>query len=665
MPLDHVFSPLRIGGIEVPNRLFVSAHHTGFVTEVRRDLEEWSYLDQRAADYVEERARGGFGLVIVGQTQVHPRSGRHRPAAYGEEAQAVLGDMATRCHRHGTSLLVQLNQNGNEQIWTGPDNWAPGWGASPLASLDPASHGEMGKAMDDEDIAGLVAAFASAAVGLHRAGVDGVEIHAAHPHLLGQWLVPAFNRRTDGHGGSLENRMRLVMSIIEAVRAACPRPFVVGLRCNGVWDMPGGQTLDEGVRIATLAAASGHLDFIDVSGWPGIGSIGSPHGSMVASAAAVRAAVGPLPVFAIGRIVDPSQAEAVLAAGHADMVGMTRASIADPDLPAKARAGRIDDIRLCVGAGQGCLMRNAGGRPITCTQNPAVGREAVWGGGTLTSAPRSRRVLVLGGGVAGMEAAWVAAARGHQVTLLEAAPVLGGQVNLITRVERRSELAEVVRWRAHQLVHMGVEVRCGEEADMSVARDLGPGDAAVVATGSRPRRAGWYPALPHLDGIPGADGPGVHTVWDAMQGTLDGCDHVVVVDGCTYYQSSDPVERLAALGVRVSAVSSTAVFAEGLERNDRPSFAAAARAGGVEYHPSSVVTALEERRVHLLDTLHGRPVVIEDVDAVVLSFGNDVVDDLYHGLREAGCEVYRVGDCLVPRGIEHALVEAHRVARAL
>lgn len=665
MALDHVFSPLRIGAVEVPNRLFVSAHHTGFVTEVRRDLEEWSFLDGRAAAYVEERARGGFGLIIVGQTQVHPRSGRHRPAAYGDKAHAAFADMADRCHRHGTRLFVQLNQNGNEQIWTGPDNWSPGWGPSPLPSMDPASHGEMCKAMDEEDIGDLVAAFADSAAGLCRAGVDGVEIHAAHPHLLGQWLVPAYNKRRDGHGGSLDNRMRLVSAVIAAVRAACPRPFVVGLRCNGVWDMPGGQSLEDGIRIATTAAAPGHLDFVNVSGWPGIGTIGSPTGALVPAAAAVKAAIGPLPVFTIGRILDPTQAEEILAAGHADAVGMTRASIADPELPAKARAGRTAEIRRCVGAGQGCLMRNAGGRPMTCTQNPAVGREAVWGAGTLTPAAAPRPVVVVGGGVAGMEAAWVAAARGHHVTLLEASGELGGQVNLIARVDRRAEMAEVVRWRVDQLARLGVTVRCGEAVDASVGARLAPDAAVVVATGSRPRRTGWYPPMAHLDQIPGADGPQVHTVWEALQGALDGCAHVVVVDGCTYYQSSDPVERLGAMGVRVSAVSSTPSFAEGLERNDRPAFAAAARAAGVTFYPSSVVTAIEAGRVRLLDTLHGRPFDIEAVDAVVLSLGNDVVDGLFHHLRATGREVHRVGDCVAPRGIEHALVEAQRVARSL
>jgi 2,4-dienoyl-CoA reductase-like NADH-dependent reductase (Old Yellow Enzyme family) len=667
---DRCFAPLRIGGVQVANRLFVTAHHTAFVTDVREDGSESSFLDGRAVDYVEERAKGGFGLLIVGQTQVHPRSGRHRPAAYGSRAAAMFGAMADRCHRHGSRVFVQLNQNGSEQIWTGPDNWEPAWGPSATATLDPNSRGEMCKEMDLAEIDALIEAFASAAASVAAVGVDGVEIHAAHPHLLGQWLVPAYNKRTDDYGGSLDNRLRLVLRVIDAVRGACPRPFTVGLRINGAWSMPGGQTLEQGVAIAVTAAETGQLDFLDVSGWPGIGTIGSPLGALLPSAAAVRQAVraqgSGLPVFGVGRVIDPSHAETALRAGQADMIGMTRASIADPFLPAKARSGRADDIRRCVGAGQGCLMRNAGGRPITCTQNPAVGRERMWGEGSLEPTDRPRPVVIVGGGVAGMEAAWVAAARGHSVTLLEASDRLGGQVNLITAVARRREMGEVVAWRARTLAKLGVDVRLNSPATFDGLLSLLPPEAvAVIATGSRPRRVGWYAATPHLPAIPGSDAPFVFTVWDVLQGRLEGRERVAVVDGCTYYQSSDPVEYLATRGVQVEAIATTASFAEGLERNDRPAFVAVAGDAGVRFHVGKIVTRVEAGRVVMRDTFTGDVESIDGLDAVVLSIGNDVVDRLYHELVAAGREAHRAGDCLTPRGIEHALFEAHRLARVL
>lgn len=662
-PFPHVFQPLRIGRITVRNRLFISAHNTELVQRDPEGWHRWSVLGDRAVAYNAERARGGFGLVMVGQTQVHPQSGTDRPAAFHPEAQRFFARMAEECHAHDTPVIVQLNQNGPERGNTGPDHWEPMWGPSATAPGTAQAHGEMCKAMEHDEIRALVEAYGTAARNVQEAGVDGVEVHAAHPHLYGLWLTPAFNRRGDEYGGSLENRLRIVVESIAAVRRACGRDFVVGVRVNGAWTMTGGQTLDEGVEIARILAGTGDLDFINVSGWPGIGSIGSDLGFMMPWAHAVKQAVPSIPVFGIGRMVMPQQAEEALAAGHADMIGMTRAGIADPELPNKARAGRSEEIRRCIGAGQGCLTRTLAARPMTCTQNPAVGLERTWGIGTLHAAQRQRRVLVVGAGPAGLEAAMVAAQRGHDVTLLERESELGGQVLLIGRVPRRREFLDVVLWRVRQLDRLGVRVEVDTEVTAEEVRRRDP-DVVVVATGSHPRVCGWYPAMPHLDAIPGSDVAPLLSTWQVLEGAADRRRHVVVVDATGYHQSGDVLEYLAQRGVATDAVAQAPLVAAGIDSNDRADFDAALR-GRVGFHLSSVVERLGADFVELRNLLSGEPTRVDGVDAVVLSIGNDACDSLYHALHGDGVEVHRIGDAVTPRGVEHAVHEGHALGRAL
>jgi 2,4-dienoyl-CoA reductase-like NADH-dependent reductase (Old Yellow Enzyme family) len=659
----HVFQPLRIGRLTVRNRLFISAHNTELVQRDPEGLHRWSVLGDRAVAYNAERARGGFGLVMVGQTQVHPQSGTDRPSSYRPEARSFFAQMASECHAFGTPVIVQLNQNGREKISSGPDSWDPVWGPSALASASAAARGEMSKAMDRDDIQALVSAYGDAARNVQEAGVDGVEVHAAHPHLYGEWLTPAINKRTDEYGGSLGNRLRVVVESIAAVRRACGRDFVVGVRINGAWPVPGGQTVEEGVEIARMLEATGDLDFINVSGWPGIGSIGSELGFMMPWAAAVKQAVTSIPVFGIGRIIAPAQAEDALAAGQADMIGMTRAGIADPELPNKAREGRLDEIRRCIGAGQGCLTRTLSARPMTCTQNPAVGLERTWGVATLQPASHPRRVLVVGAGPAGLEAALVAARRGHDVTLLEREAELGGQVLLIGRVARRREFLDVVLWRARELDRLGVRVEVDCDVTPDEVRRRAP-DVVVVATGSQPRLCGWYPPMPHLDAIPGSDSAPLVSTWDVLEGAVDSRARVVVIDATGYHQSGDALEYLAARGVRTEAVTHAPLVAAGVDVNDRPDFDAALR-GHVGFHLSTVVERLGADFVELRNLLSGERTRLDGVDAVVMSIGNDVCDSLYHALCGGGVEVHRIGDALTPRGVEHAIHEAHALGRAL
>lgn len=657
---DELFTPLEVGSLTLANRLFTTAHATQLVEDDPDGHHGWSVLGRRALAYYEERARGGFALQVIGQTQVHPQAGTDRPSSYGPVVVDRYHAIAEACHRHGSAVFVQLNHNGIERGSTGPDAWEPMW----TASARPAGHGEMTRSMSEGEIAELVGAFADAARRCQEAGVDGVEIHAAHPHMLGEWLTEAFNHRSDRYGGSLEGRLRIVVEIIEAVRSAVGPDFVVGVRTNGAWTAPGGHTVEEGVAIASALAATGRIDFLDVSGVPTIGGIGTPFAALVPWAAAVKAAVPELPVFAVGRIVRPEQAAEVIASGAADMVGMTRASIADPDLPRKALEGRDREIHVCIGAGQGCLMRNRERRPLTCQQNAAAGREELWGGATLTPSPTPRRLVVVGGGPAGLEAAVTAARVGHEVTLLERDDVLGGQIRLITRNPRRAEFAEIVAVRAHEAALLGVDVRLATAATVESIVALAP-DRVVVATGSRPRRSGWYTPRPHQATLPGHDLPHVRTTWDVLGGACDDARHVAVIDAHGYHHTMDAVEHLARLGVRTTLVGATAVPVPGIDDHDRPDAMRVLAAGPVELRPSTLAEAITEHGVELRGTFRGETSTLTDVDAVVLSIGQDPVDELSVALTAAGVPHDVVGDCGAPRGVEHAVFEGHRAGRSL
>jgi len=661
---EQLFEPLQVGSVAVPNRLFVSAHSTQFVEEDPQGYHAWSVLGERAMYYHRDRARGGFGLIFIGQTQVHPQSGTERPQSFPDEAVAGYARIADACHESGAAVMVQLNQNGKEKISSGPDSWEPVWAPSALPSALPGSAGEMSKEMDREDIQSLIQGYVTATRNCMAAGIDGVEVHAAHPHLFGEWLTPQGNKRADRYGGTLQNRLRIVVETIDAIRQAVGREYCVGVRINGAWTIPGGQTLDEGIEIAQTLAATGHIDFLNVSGWPGIGTIGSKLGSMIPWAAAIKRVVSSVPVFGVGRVVHPAQAEELVASGQVDMVGMTRASIADPQLPLKAREGRADDIRICIGAGQGCLARNFAGRPMTCQQNPAVGLERDWGIGTLRPAIAKKRVAVIGGGPAGMELALTAAKRGHEVTLFEQGAVLGGQINLITRVARRSEFAEVVNWRRAQLAKHGVEVKLGVRMTSSQVVALGA-DATVLATGSTARTQGVHPARLHIDHTPGSELPHVFNTRDVLEGRLDDRRHTVIIDGTGYYQSSDALEYLLARGQRVSAISAGPVFAAGIEHNDRSDFVAALRDKDVSFYSEMLVDEIRPDSIVGVNALTGRLMTVEGIDSVAVSIGSDVDDGLYQALKDDCDNLYRIGDCRAPRGVEHAVYEGHRVGRDL
>jgi len=378
-----------------------------------------------------------------------------------------------------------------------------------------------------------------------------------------------------------------------------------------------------------------------------------PNAVYVPLAAAIKAAVPEIPIFHATRIVDPVHADQILADGSLDVVGMTRALIADPDMPRKAREGRLDEIRQCVGANEGCIDRIYQGKPVTCIQNPGAGREAELGGDLAPAATR-KRVVVVGGGVGGLETARVAALRGHRVVLFEKGRELGGQVLVAARTPARADYAGIVRFLVRQVERQGVDVRVSAEADADAVLAEQP-DVVVVATGSHP----------HVPSLPGLDGKHVVTDRDVLLGRAEVGDRVVVVDDVHTQQGLSTADFLLEQGRRVEVVSRLFYAGQDVGITSIVPLYTRLFSQGVVFTPHTDLVAVEGSTVVVANVYTGEERRIEGVDTVVLSMGARSTDALYRALRGRVPALHAVGDCVAPRGVHHAILEGTRVARLL
>ncbi len=645
---EYLFTPLQIGNVTVDNRIAVMPHTTLLSTD--------HLIGDRHIAYYEERAKGGAGLIIVETLIVHPTSQplMNEAFAYDEREVPRYRELTAAVHRHGAKIFAQI-AHGGRQLIDGSISGLPLWGVSPVA-LSVAS--ETPHEMGEEEIAELIAAFARSAGYICDGGFDGVELHSSHGYLIQQFFSPLSNQRTDRWGGSLENRMRFAFEVIEAVRGAVGDDFVLGIRLTGDEFVPGGLTTDDTREIARRLVAAGRLDYVSVSA--GVGQtpflitcdMNFPPGSQAYLAGMIKQAVGDIPVFASQRINDPLLAERILAEGQADMVGMTRAMVCDPELPRKARGGQLDSIRACIACNQNCIGRIMQSKSIGCVQNAAVGCERKWGIGTLTPAPRRKRVSVIGGGPAGMECARILAERGHAVALYEKADELGGQVNLITRVASRQEFGGVVRYLSGQMQKLGVDVRLNTTATAEMVLGEQP-DAVVVATGSTPARPP----------IPGADGPNVCDVADLLSGRVEPGKRTLVIDGDCFYRALTVADFLATRGSEVEVLSQ--VFFVGMNVT-MPSLIITyinLCGKGVVFTPLHMVQRIEDRTVKANHVFSFAERTISDLDTVVTAYPGRAETALYRELKGKVAELYQIGDCVAPRKVDMAILEGHDVGR--
>ncbi len=661
MEFPRLFSTLRIGPVEARNRVLFGAHFTMFSEPARR-FGEPGFYGERLGRYLAERARGGVGVVIAGQAQVHPSTAyqmANNAAAWDPDSVTHFRRVTDPIHEHRALAFLQLAHNG------GVNHGA--WSKLPaLAPSDVANYFEPPKRLEKHEIRELVEHFATSARNAVAGGFDGIEIHGAHGYLIHEFLSPKSNRRTDEYGGSLENRMRFGVEVLTAVREAVGDQVAVGLRLVGDEEMGGGGlTADDAGAIGARFEELGLVDFLNVSiGLSGVGMVRplyAPHLLGVYAAHTVKKAVRAVPVFAVHRILTPEEAEGVLEREEADAVTLVRALIADPDWVAKAQTGASPTIRLCTGSNQGCYGNLLQGLPVTCVQNPAVGREAELGHGTWVRAATSKRVVVVGGGPGGLEAAWVAAARGHSVILLERGAELGGKIRLAQQLPGRGELADFADWRADECRRRGVEIHLNREASAASVLALDP-DAVVVATGGRATldAASKFHPMP----VPGSEQEFVFDHERALCEAEALGPRVVILDAVGHIEGIGLGELLAGLGKEVVLVmpmpTPLCLDAETLA-------AALPRAvrAGVDWNPTTALAEIGDHAVTLIDLFSGRARTIDGVDHVVIRTHGLPNDRLYFELEGRVPELVRVGDAVAVRPADRAIFDGHRAARRL
>ena len=647
----QLFSPLRLGGREVKNRIFSSGHDTV--------MAEDGQVTERLVAYHEARARGGVGLIVLQVVGVHEtaRYTSHVLMATDDEAIDGYRHLADVVHAHGTVLFAQLFHPGRE-IMESQD------GSAPVALAPSAVPSErfrvMPRAMTHELIDEVVAGYVDAARRLQQAGLDGVEVVASHGYLPAQFLNPQVNVRDDEYGGDFDNRLRFLRRVLEEVRAALGTEFVVGMRISG--DEMSTEGLDTTLTIEVCAALDqlGLVDYVSVVAGTSATVAGSDHIAPPMSkpnaytaelSAAVRKAVA-VPVLVAGRINQPQDAEQVLASSSADACAMTRALICDPDLPAKAAAGRAEEIRACIACNQACIGHFHAGYPISCIQRPETGRELVYG--IRTRAASRRRVLVAGAGPAGLKAAVVAAERGHDVTVYEAGRRPGGQVLLAQSLPGRAEFGGAVTNLLGEAERAGVRVVTRTRVDLDLIQREEP-SAVVVATGAQPRR----PALELTEDMPVLD------AWEVIQGQQLSRGRVVVADWRSDWVGLGVASLLAERGHRVTLAVAAYQPGEMLQQYVKDEMVQAALSAKVDIMPLVRPYGADDDTVYLQHVLTGQPVLVEDVAGLVLAQGHTSVDALLTELTDHSVEAHGIGDCLAPRTVEEAVLEGLKIGSAL
>lgn len=643
---DYLFKPLPLGQLTLPNRVCFLAHRTNF--------GRYGLLNDRHIAYYRRRALGGCGLIILGELSMDhgDRPWETMIEAYTPSVIPAYRKLSEAIHEPGSFLFAQLTHHGFQS--SGSINRLPVLGPSALADV---AFGETAKAMEPEDIDHLLKAFSRSARLVREGGLDGIEIDAGPESVLRQFISPLSNHRQDEYGGSLDNRMRLMLQVIDVVRQAVGEDFTVGVNLCVDEKFWGAITIDESQQFARIIENTGKVDFINTSVGTYynlhlvLASMHTPQAFSVGLTEQIKNTVK-IPVMASHQIHSPELANEILSKGQADLIGLVRPLICDPDFAGKAKQGNGADIRHCVMDNKGCLGRTNQSKALGCIQNPEVGREDVPDEKSRVPGPSKKKVMVIGGGPAGLEAARAARERGHEVVIYEKLGEVGGQINLIKKRPGRQGMEEVIRYLKHALEKLQVPIMTGIELTPDLVLAKKP-DAVIVTTGSKPR------SKP----VPGEYGPPrVLNVWDVIEGRFPVGERVLFIDENGGHHATATVELLADQGKKVDMVTSDLFI--GIELASMGDLYLSRQRllqKGVTFLCDVIIDAIDQHKVMARNIYTNEEIVFQDYDSVVLDLGNAVEDQLYRELKGRVKELYRAGDCVAPRGIDMAILEGRSI----
>jgi 2,4-dienoyl-CoA reductase-like NADH-dependent reductase (Old Yellow Enzyme family) len=643
----HLFQPLRIRGCTLKNRIMSSGHDTTLPVD--------GTVNAALVAYQEARARGGAGLIVLQVSGVHETARYTNHVLMATDDSSIEGyrRVAEAVHRHGTVLFGQLFHPGREIAEADGGLLSVAYAPS---SVPNERFRVMPRPLKQPMIDAIVRGYGDAARRMQIAGLDGIEIVASHGYLPAQFLNPRVNLRSDAYGGAADGRLRFLREVIADIRSKVTDAFVVGLRISG--SELDEQGLTEAEALDAVVRLDDSIDYVHVTLGTSASLGGAVHivppmtfktAYVVPHAARIKRQAR-IPVFVTGRINQPQDAEAVIAARHADVCGMTRALICDPEMPNKTARGATEDIRACIACNQACIGHFHKGYPISCIQNPVSGRELRFG--TLSPISRRKNVMVIGGGPAGMKAAAIAAERGHGVTLFEAERRLGGQALLAQMLPGRAEFGGLITNLQRELELAGVQIHRGVRIDRAAVAAAAP-DVVLIATGAKPYR----PEFPREGALQIVD------AWQMLRGEGAAIgESVVIIDWRADWIGIGIAEHLAQQGRTVRLAVSGIAAGETLPLYVRDHSAAALHKLGVKVLTYMRLYGSDSDSVYLQHIGSGEAVVIDKVDTLVLCTGHAPVDELSEGLQDLDIDVHVIGDAASPRTAEEAVYEGLKVA---